>query len=112
MLKYQNIRPVSVAGPCGEILTLRSLPAPHATRWVARRKAEVVAAVDGGLLTIDEVLQRYELSPEEFESWQRAMERDGVSGLRAKLLQQDRHHHQEQPKASDGARAPVELRLV
>ncbi|CAN2533164.1 hypothetical+protein [Methylocapsa aurea] len=35
-----------------------SLP-PAATRWVARRKAEVVAAVRSGRVTLDEVCRRY-----------------------------------------------------
>ena len=40
-----------VMGPDGNPLTLDDLPAPGTTRWVIRRKAEVVAAVRGGLLT-------------------------------------------------------------
>ena len=35
----------------------RSCRRPNTKRWVVRRKAEVVAAVNGGLLTIDEVLR-------------------------------------------------------
>src|SRR5690349_23947206 len=50
--------------------------------WVVRRKAEVVAAVNGGLLTIDEVCERYSLTLEEFASWQRAVDRSGMQGLR------------------------------
>ena len=109
MLGYQKIRPASVAGPGGGKLTLGSLPAPHATRWVARRKAEVVAAVEGGLLTVDEVLRRYELSPEEFASWQRALERDGVSGLRARLLQQERHQLKHQRSHPEKVRMDLHL---
>ena len=48
MLENQKIRPAQVIGPLGEPLTIDSLPAPCTTRWVVRRKAEVVAAVDGG----------------------------------------------------------------
>ena len=48
MLENQKIRPAQVIGPLGEPLTLDSLPAPSTTRWVVRRKAEVVAAVAGG----------------------------------------------------------------
>jgi len=54
MIENQKIRPDKVIGPLGEPLTLDSLPPPSTTRWVVRRKAEVVAAVNGGLLTVDE----------------------------------------------------------
>ena len=51
MIENQKFRPAQVIGPLGERLTVESLPPPHTTRWVVRRKAEVVAAVNGGLLT-------------------------------------------------------------
>ncbi len=75
MIENQKIRPARVIGPLGEPLTLDSLPPPDTTRWVVRRKAEVVAAVNGGLLTVDEVCERYGLSVEEFAGWQRAIDR-------------------------------------
>ena len=87
MLEYQTIRPAQVIGPLGEPLTLDSLPPPSTTRWVPRRKAEVVAAVHGGLLTIDEVCERYDLTLEEFASWHRDVERSGLQGLRVNRLQ-------------------------
>ena len=71
MIENQKIRPAKVIGPLGESLTLDTLPPPSTTRWVVRRKAEVVAAVNGGLLTVDEACERYRLSLEEFVSWQR-----------------------------------------
>lgn len=77
----------SVIGPDGTPLTVDDLPSPNTRRWVARRKAEVVAAVRGGLLTLEEACQRYTLSVEEFLSWQRAVERHGVRGLRTTRLQ-------------------------
>jgi len=72
-----------VSGPDGNPLTLADLPDAKTTRWVARRKAEVVAAVDGGLISLEEACQRYALSVEEFLTWQRAFDRFGQSGLRA-----------------------------
>ena len=54
MIENQKFKPAQVIGPLGEPLTLDSLPPPSTTRWVVRRKAEVVAAVNGGLLTIDD----------------------------------------------------------
>jgi Protein of unknown function (DUF1153) len=77
----------SVIGPDGRPLTLDDLPPPSTTRWVARRKAEVVIAVRGGLLTLEDACRRYTLSVEEFLSWQRAVERHGMAGLRATRLQ-------------------------
>ena len=46
-------------------LTIESLPPASTTRWVVRRKAEVVAAVRAGLITLEEACQRYTLSAEE-----------------------------------------------
>ena len=87
MIENQKIRPAQVVGPLGEPLTLESLPAPGTTRWVVRRKAEVVAAVNGGLLTVDEASARYSLTLEEFASWQRAVDRSGMPGLRVTRIQ-------------------------
>lgn len=94
MIENQNIRPAQVIGPLGEPLTLADLPSPETKRWVMRRKAEVVAAVNGGLLTIDEVLERYNLTLEEFASWQRAMDRSGMKGLRVTRIQKYRDEYE------------------
>ena len=87
MIENQKIRPAKVIGPLGEPLTVDTLPPPDTTRWVVRRKAEVVAAVNGGLLSVDDVCQRYNLSAEEFASWQRAVDRSGMPGLRVTRIQ-------------------------
>jgi hypothetical protein len=87
MIENQKIRPSQVIGPLGEPLTLANLPPPSTRRWVVRRKAQVVAAVNGGLLTIDEVCARYALTLEEFSSWQRAIDRSGMPGLRVTRIQ-------------------------
>jgi hypothetical protein len=47
------------------------LPPLTTRRWVARRKAEVVAAVHAGMLSALEACRRYRLSPEEFLEWER-----------------------------------------
>ena len=98
MLENQNFRPAQVIGPLGEPLTIDSLPAPETTRWVVRRKAEVVAAVNGGLLSIDDVLARYGLTLEEFASWQRAVDRSGMQGLRVTRIQHYRDLYERQLK--------------
>ena len=94
MIENQDIRPAQVIGPLGEPLTIDDLPKPSTKRWVMRRKAEVVAAVNGGLLTIDEVHERYSLTLEEFASWQRAMDRSGMKGLRVTRIQKYREEYE------------------
>ncbi|MEO0499459.1 MAG: DUF1153 domain-containing protein [Pseudomonadota bacterium] len=87
MIENQEFRPASVIGPLGEPITIDDLPAPSTRRWVVRRKAEVVAAVKGGMLTVDEACERYGLSMEEFTGWQRAVDRAGLAGLRVTRTQ-------------------------
>lgn len=98
MLENQKFRPHQVIGPLGEPLTLESLPSPSTTRWVVRRKAEVVAAVAGGLLTVDEACARYGLSLEEFAGWQRAVDRSGMPGLRVTRIQHYRQVYERQQR--------------
>src|SRR6185436_11587457 len=64
-----------IVGPNGNVLTLADLPSRKTTRWVKRRKTEVVLAVKGGLLSLDEACRRYDLTVEEFASWARAIEK-------------------------------------
>ena len=59
-----------------------ALPPAGTRRWVARRKAQVVEAVQSGMLRLDVALKRYELSIEEFSAWKRRFYRSGVEGLR------------------------------
>ena len=96
MIENQKFRPAAVIGPLGEPLTLDSLPPRDTRRWVIRRKAEVVAAVNGGLLTIDEACERYDLTIEEFAAWQRAVDRSGMQGLRVTRLQHYRDLYERQ----------------
>ncbi len=98
MIENQDIRPAQVIGPLGEPLTLADMPPANTRRWVVRRKAEVVAGVNGGLLTIDEVLERYNLTLEEFASWQRAVDRSGMQGLRVTRTQHYRELYERQLK--------------
>lgn len=66
---------------------LADLPSPNTKRWVIRRKAEVVAGVRNGIISLEEACRRYTLSMEEFLSWQRLIESHGLAGLRATRLQ-------------------------
>jgi Protein of unknown function (DUF1153) len=79
-----------VIGPTGAPLTLSDLPPRETERWVIRRKAEVVAAVRGGLLSLDEACDRYRLTNEEFIGWQKSIDQHGLAGLRTTRIQQYR----------------------
>jgi hypothetical protein len=57
--------------PQGAVVLPFQLPPVTTRRWVARRKAEVVAAVHAGMLSALEACRRYRLSPEEFLEWER-----------------------------------------
>ena len=79
-------------GPFGP-LTFADLPAPNTKRWVIRRKAEVAAAVRGGLLSLEEACSRYGLSSEEVLAWQYRIDSFGFAALRtirAQLFRQRR----------------------
>ncbi len=80
-------RALSTIGPSGEHLTLKDLPPSDTVRWVIRRKAELVAAIRGGLLSLDDACERYQLSEEELESWANSLARHGLRGLRSTKLQ-------------------------
>ena len=85
--------PISVViGPAGQPLTMADLPPAGTTRWVIRRKAEIVAAVEGGLLTLDQACDRYNLTVQEFMSWEVALHQHGLAGLRATRARQYREH--------------------
>jgi hypothetical protein len=79
------------------ILSMPELPPPNTQRWVARRKAAVVAAVSGGMITLEEACLRYQLSQEEFFAWQRAFEAHGLHGLLATRIQRYRIAHSLSP---------------
>jgi hypothetical protein len=72
-------------------MSLEDLPTPKTKRWVIRRKAEVVAGVRGGLLSLDEACSRYSLTVDEFRSWQRLLKNHGVQGLRTTKIKKYRH---------------------
>ncbi|MDB5468088.1 DUF1153 domain-containing protein [Phenylobacterium hankyongense] len=95
MLQQQQTRTNSrgeayVIGPTGAPLTVNDLPPANTGRWVIRRKAEVVAAVRGGLIALEEALERYRLTSEEFLAWQQSIDRHGLAGLRTTRIQQYR----------------------
>lgn len=76
-----------VEAPGAGRLTLADLPLPDTKRWVIRRKAEIVAAVREGLLSVEEACRRYRLTPDEILSWQHCIDRFGKAGLRTTWTQ-------------------------
>lgn len=72
--EFANDRPSDRPAPT----TSRSGP----KRWVPHRKAEIVAAVTGGYLSLDEARERYAISIEEFLAWQHGINLFGLAGLR------------------------------
>ncbi|WP_169568143.1 DUF1153 domain-containing protein [Sneathiella limimaris] len=83
-------RTSKIIGLDGKPMTVDDLPPRDTKRWVIRRKAEVVQAVRGGLISLDEACTMYKLSVEEFLSWQKAIDKHGLPGLRTTRIQQYR----------------------
>ena len=79
-----------VIGPDGERMTKADMPSPTTRRWVPRRKARVVAAVEGGLISREEACSRYAISQEEFEDWKTGLSRHGLRGLCVTRINQRR----------------------
>ena len=65
---------------------LDGLPPPN-VRWIPRRKAQVLSALNRGLIDVEAACARYSLSPEELQSWQNAAKsRDGLAALKITRL--------------------------
>ncbi len=63
------------------------LPPRDTRRWVPSRKAQVVTAVDRGLISSEQACEIYNLSAEEFQSWKAMASKHGEKGLRVTQLQ-------------------------
>jgi Protein of unknown function (DUF1153) len=64
-----------------------ALPPADTKRWVVRRKAAVLAAIEAGVLTRVEACRRYHISEIELRLWERAVRCAGVPGLRVTRVQ-------------------------
>lgn len=69
------------------------LPSPNC-RWVPSRKLQVVNAVISGRVSLETVLERYNMSPLEFKLWERNVASAGAKGLRVTRSQQMRRSGQ------------------
>ena len=63
------------------------LPPPNTRRWTFRQKGALLEAIRRGAITAEEARERYGLSVEELDAWQRDFERHGLYGLRATRVQ-------------------------
>lgn len=66
---------------------LSDLPPTDTKRWVVRRKAAVLSAIEAGILTRAEACRRYHISEIELRLWERAVRCAGVPGLRVTRVQ-------------------------
>ncbi len=82
--------PRQVTLPDGTVLCRADLPAADTHRWVASRKAVVVRAVQYGLITESDALERYALSEEEFGLWRDAVANYGEKALKVTAIQKYR----------------------
>jgi len=86
MYESARLKGAKVISPFGP-LTIDDLPSSKTKRWNIRRKAEVITAVRGGLLSLEEACTRYALNIEEFRAWEYCIDRYGLAGLRATRTQ-------------------------
>ncbi|MFY9210677.1 MAG: DUF1153 domain-containing protein [Aestuariivita sp.] len=82
--------PRTVTLPDGTVMTHADLPEPGTTRWVASRKARVVRGVLYGLITQEDALARYGISPDEFQEWLVAVSEHGEEALKATMIKKYR----------------------
>ena len=79
----------------GAVVTRADFPPPNFNRWIPSRKATLVMAVRGGVISLDEACSRYRLTREEFAGWERALVTGGIKALRANELQLKRSRSSE-----------------
>jgi len=75
----------------------------------------VVAAVRGGLLSIEEACSRYMLTVDEFLSWQSSIDQHGLAGLRTTRVQEYRRDGGLKRSAlrhTTNSRCPIEKSLA
>jgi Protein of unknown function (DUF1153) len=73
----------------------------RSVRWVPQRKAEILDAVRRGSISLSQACTIYELSIEEFLTWQRGDALYGLAGLRATMAPQRRRIDYPDRRAKD-----------
>jgi hypothetical protein len=79
-----------LAGHECDQLACRELPEPGTQRWTPTRKAQVLLAIQGGLLTFAEACGRYGLTAEELACWEQSFSWGGKHGLAVARITQHR----------------------
>jgi len=82
--------PLFITLPDGSKFSRSDLPPKTTCRWVVRRKAKVVLAVMGGLISARQACSMYDLSDDELESWCTAVRDHGTQALRVTAIQKYR----------------------
>lgn len=80
----------AVVDPYGEPVTVDTLPGSDTVRWIPRRKAQVICAIRGGLISREEACDRYGISSAELFSWEYLLDEHGLTALRVTRIQQYR----------------------
>lgn len=90
MFLKKDERPTFAVDHNGKRISRADLPPQDTSRWVARRKAVVVAAVNGDLIDRVEACEAYGLSDEELQGWIDSLSTHGPNALRVTALQRYR----------------------
>ncbi len=69
MLETPIVKADAATFHLGQLLTIDDLPPRFNRRWSAEQKRQLLAAIDGGLLTAHEAAARYSLDRNEFAAW-------------------------------------------
>ena len=109
MLRRNN-RDRYVIGPRGNRLGIAALPTVTLKRWSAYRKAEVVAAVEGGLISLEEACRRYALTEAEFVIWRESIGQHGLAGLMTTRIQYNRLAIDAEMQLSQNCRSALEIK--
>ncbi len=96
----------AVIDPFAEPLTVDTLPPADTTRWVPRRKARVVCAIRGGLISRQEACDRYDISDAELCSWEKLLNGHGLMALRVTSTQCYRQAATSTGEDAQGSRLP------
>ena len=86
-------------------LVRAGLPSPATQRWVCGRKAKLVAALNQGRFSENELCEVYSISHEELDHWCLTYRAYGLKALRATRVQDYRH----KPKGLLISVSPAEL---
>lgn len=84
---------VVTVGPHGSTLTAANLPPPNTRRWVPSRKATVIHAVRGNVISKQKAMEMYNISAKEFAEWEVWYDKYGMAGLRVTHIQDHRPAH-------------------